>query len=346
VKPYRQVRHGEQTYPVYLGPGVLLQLEEIVNDLGHGSSAVFVTSPRVENLFRGRIRARFPIVMMPDGEQAKTIETADAIIGDLIRLGARRDALIIAVGGGVVGDTAGFAASVYLRGVDLMHVPTTLLAQVDSSIGGKVAVNHRLGKNLIGSFHAPRAVLSDTDVLKSLSERETRSGLFEALKAGVIGDPLLFEQAAMRGDLEEVVRRSVDVKADIVSADARESDRRRLLNYGHTVGHAIEAALNYEGVTHGDAIAWGMIGANALAVRRGILPQPAADAIHSAIREMMPDPLPQLDPAAVLAAIDKDKKFTASHRVMVLAKKIGECAIVDDVTESDLRYAIDAALAG
>jgi 3-dehydroquinate synthase len=138
----------------------------------------------------------------------------------------------------------------------------------------------------------------------------------------------------------------VDIKADIVSEDARESDRRRLLNYGHTVGHAIEAALNYETLTHGDAIAWGMIGANALAVRRGLLPEDAAAVIDGAIRQMKPDPLPPLDPAMVLAAMEKDKKFTASHRVMVLPKKIGECVIVDDVTESDLRYAVDAALAG
>jgi len=246
----------------------------------------------------------------------------------------------------MVGDTAGFAASIFLRGIDLVHVPTTLLAQVDSSIGGKVAVNHAKGKNLIGSFHPPRAVIADTSVLGSLPPREKLSGMFEALKGGVIGDAELFAIFERRDDdIDEIVRRAIRVKGEIVSRDEREADLRRLLNYGHTVAHGIEAAMSYEGITHGEAVAWGMIAANSIAVKRGILARDVADRIDRVIRSYDPAPLPRsIDAEAIFAATEHDKKNTDSARVMVLPRAIGECVVVSDVKEEEIRDAIGTLL--
>ena len=344
MKPYREVRHGDLSYPVHVGSGLLEQVATIVRSVSRASTAVVISSPQVHRVVEPRLSS-FEVLFMNDGEQAKTLTTAELLITELIRKGVRRDSVVIAVGGGVVGDTAGFVASIYMRGIDLVHVPTTLLAQVDSSIGGKVAVNHPLGKNLIGSFYPPKAVLCDIDVLSTLPPRELRSGMFEALKTGVIGDPRLFEMVP-EGLIEEIVKRSIDVKASVVSADARESGERRLLNYGHTIGHAIEAALDYEGLTHGDAIAWGMLGANAIAHRRGILSAEERTRIDQAVLGLAPEPATQLDSARVLAALERDKKFTSSRRVMVLPRRVGECVIAEDVSEEEIRYGIDTALQG
>src|SRR5205085_11339776 len=222
--------------------------------------------------------------------------STEQIITQLLQHDAKRDSMAVVVGGGMIGDTAGFAASIFLRGIDLVHVPTTLLAQVDSSLGGKLAVNHPKGKNLIGSFFPPRAVISDLAVLDSLPPRERLSGLFEALKGGVIGDPELFAllESVANFDVEQVVQRAIRVKAEIVSADEKEADLRRLLNYGHTIAHGIEAAMQYEGITHGEAVAWGMIGANAIAVKRDLLGGDDAARIEQVIRSYEPSALPKL----------------------------------------------------
>jgi 3-dehydroquinate synthase len=255
--------------------------------------------------------------------------------------------MAVVVGGGMVGDTAGFAASIFLRGIDLVHIPTTLLAQVDSSLGGKVAVNHASGKNLIGSFFPPRAVISDLSTLDSLPRREMLSGLFEALKGGVIGDASLFEmlESPPRIDVDEVVRKAIQVKAEIVSADEREADLRRLLNYGHTIGHGIEAALDYRHLTHGEGAAWGMIGANAIAVQRGLLARNVAGRIDRAIRAWNPMPIPaDIDRNAILAAAEHDKKNTGSQRVMVFPRAIGTCEVFSDITEAEIAFGVDAVL--
>ena len=257
------------------------------------------------------------------------------------------------IGGGVAGDTAGFAAAIFLRGVALVHVPTTLLAQCDSSIGGKVAVNHRLGKNLMGAFHPPSLVISDVAVLETLPRREVLSGMYEALKSGVIGDPALFELTETQPErilareaavMLELVSRSVEVKARIVETDEREGDQRRLLNYGHTLGHGVEAALDYAGVSHGEAVCWGMIGANAIAVRHGILDPRVAEQISSAALAYGPAKIPgSVDRAAILEAVAHDKKFTSSSMVMALPRDIGRCEVVE-VMPSDLEYGADAML--
>jgi 3-dehydroquinate synthase len=345
MNPFITIHQASATYPVFIGRGLLDAAGTAVEPRGQ----VFViTSTALRERFGLRVAASFSprpeIVTVHEGEARKTLETANDIVTQLLDRGAKRDSMAVVVGGGVIGDTAGFAASILLRGIDLLHVPTTLLAQVDSSIGGKVAVNHPRGKNLIGSFYPPRAVLSDTAVLDSLPPRERLSGLYEALKGGVIGDPSLFAMLEKRGDvdLDAVVRKAVVVKANVVSADEKEGDLRRLLNYGHTLAHGIEAALQYQNLTHGEAVAWGMIGANAIAVRRGILPDALRRRIDAAIRDWQPAPLPALNAAAVLAATEHDKKNTGTRRVMVLPREIGRCEIVAGISDQELRYGLDA----
>jgi len=337
--------HQSTSYPVYVGRDLLDRVGKLVTSRGR---VFIITSNALRAPFADRVAASFAnatTITIEEGEANKTLDTANAIVTHLLEHGARRDSMAVVVGGGMIGDTAGFAASIFLRGIALVHVPTTLLAQVDSSLGGKLAVNHPKGKNLIGSFFPPRAVVSDLGVLDTLPPRERLSGMYEALKGGVIGDPSLFamfERDAF--DLDEMVRRAIRVKAEIVSADEKEADLRRLLNYGHTIAHGIEAALHYEGLTHGEAVAWGMIGANAIAVRRGLLPSDEAARIERAILAHHPAPLPPLDREAVLAATEHDKKNTGDARVMVFPRRVGECVVVSDVTAGEIAYGVDAVL--
>jgi len=339
--------HQSSSYPVFVARGAI----DRVGSLVHPRGQVFViTSFALREWFGERVAASFSpraeILTIEEGEANKTLETANAIVTLLLERGAKRDSMAVVVGGGMIGDTAGFAASVFLRGIDLVHVPTTLLAQVDSSLGGKVAVNHAKGKNLIGSFFPPRAVIADPAVLDTLPPRERLSGMYEALKGGVIADPSLFamfESGVL--DLDELVRKAIRVKAEIVSADEREADLRRLLNYGHTIAHGIEAALHYEGPTHGEAVAWGMIGANAIAVRRGLLDAAEAERIRRVILHYEPPPLPVLDGNAILEATAHDKKNTGSARVMVLARRVGECVVASDVTAEEIAYGIARVIA-
>ncbi len=331
--------------PVFVGRDLLPRVGSLVSTRGR---VFVVTSAALRERFGETVSASFAsaeILTMAEGEANKTIDNANEVITQLLDRGARRDSTVVVVGGGMIGDTAGFAASIFLRGVDLVHVPTTLLAQVDSSIGGKLAVNHPRGKNLIGSFYPPRAIVSDLAVLDSLPHHERLSGLYEALKGGVIADPALFEMFEHGvPDTGEVVRRAIKVKADIVTTDEREADLRRLLNYGHTIAHGIEAALHYEGMTHGEAVAWGMIGANAIAVDRGILRPEEAARIERVILALGPAPLPVLDRAQVFAATEHDKKNTGTARVMVLPRRVGECVVVSDVTVEEIQRGIDVCL--
>lgn len=350
----RTVVQSSGRYEVYVGRGILGQAGELVARTSRASTVIIVTTRPIRERFGAMVAASLPSaqwIEMPDGEQAKTMTTVESILTRMIEIGARRDTVVLAIGGGVVGDTAGFAASIYLRGVDLIQIPTTLLAQVDSSVGGKVAVNHPLAKNLVGSFYPPRAVVADIDTLRDLPRREVLSGLYEALKAGVIGDELLFERLE-RGtakiqplDLdwaELILHGALAVKIEIVSSDEKESGDRRLLNYGHTIGHGIEAAQNYEGISHGEAVAWGMIAANAIARRRGFLSQPIEKRINDAILAYGPTRPHGLDRETVLKAVDRDKKFTDTKRVMVLPVGIGECEILDDISIDEIRYGVES----
>lgn len=341
MTPFLTISQASATYPVYVGRDLLPRVGELVRPRG---KVFVITSAALHERF-GNIVAGAELVLIEEGEAHKTLDTANDVVTQLLERGAKRDSMAVVVGGGMIGDTAGFAASIFLRGIDLVHVPTTLLAQVDSSIGGKLAVNHPKGKNLIGSFFPPRAVIADTSVLDTLPPRERLSGMYEALKGGVIADPSLFEMFEEDTfDLDELVRKAIRVKAEIVSADEKEADLRRLLNYGHTIAHGIEAALHYEGITHGEAVAWGMIGANAIAIRRGLLPAEEAARIESTILRHHPAVPPPLDRAEILAATEHDKKNTGTARVMVFPRRVGECVVVSDVSEEEIGYGIDAVL--
>ena len=341
MNPFLTIEQASARYPVFIGRGLITRAGELVAARG---KVFVITSAQLYERF-GNVVPGADVLLIREGEKYKTLETANEVVTQLLERGAKRDSMAVVVGGGMIGDTAGFAASIFLRGIDLVHVPTTLLAQVDSSIGGKLAVNHPKGKNLIGSFYPPRAVIADTAVLDTLPPRERLSGMYEALKGGIIADASLFELFE-RGsfDLDEMVRKAIRVKAEIVSADEREADLRRLLNYGHTIAHGIEAALHYEGITHGEAVAWGMIGANAIAVRRGLLAKDEAARIERVILSYGPARPPDLDRAEVVAATEHDKKNTGSQRVMVFPKRVGQCVVVTDVTEEEIAYGTEAAL--
>lgn len=355
LQPVRIVRQDSATYPIYVGADAVSSLLEVLAGIGSRSGLVALVDPTVTALHRETMTRALPPDMpkieLAVGEERKTLGSVETVLSRMLELGLKRDSLAIVIGGGVAGDVGGFAAAIYLRGIDWVNVPTTLLAQVDSSVGGKVGVNHARGKNLIGAFHPPRAILSDVSFLATLPEHELRSGLFESLKGGVIGDPSLFDLVANErrsildretDPLVEVVRRSVEVKAAIVEADARERDQRRLLNYGHTLGHALEAALDYRGLTHGDAIAWGMIGANAIARRRGLLREEDERRIRDAILAWQPSTLPSLPLDRALLALGHDKKFVRQRRVMVFARQIGRCEVFADVDESEIEWGFEA----
>jgi 3-dehydroquinate synthase len=314
---------------------------------------VLVSSPRVWKHHGAAIATALPdtaIVLIPDGERAKTVATAGRIHDALIAQRADRGAGVVAVGGGVIGDVAGFAAATYLRGIAIAHVPTTLLAQVDSAIGGKVGVNHRLGKNLIGAFHQPRLVAVDPMLLRTLAAREFRAGLYEVVKYGMTFDAALFER--VRQDLPGILRRDVDVlvpivgeccriKARVVMEDERERGPRRLLNFGHTAGHAFEAVTSYRRFRHGEAIAWGMRVAADVSVARGTLDAAARDRLDALIAALGPlPPIADLPVDDVMAAMKRDKKVVGGRLHYVLATAVGRADVVDSVTEAELRAAL------
>lgn len=290
------------------------------------------------------------VIEMRDGEPAKKLATIEALAENLSRMGADRDAAVVAFGGGVAGDTAGLLASLYMRGVDLVQIPTTVQAQLDAAIGGKTGVNLRSGKNLLGTFHQPRAVLIDPAVLSSLPERQFRAGLYEALKCGVIGKPELFSRLervdakALRRDasmLEWVIAESVQLKAEIVSSDERENGLRRVLNFGHTIGHALEAESGYRHFLHGEAVAWGMIAATHIAVMTGCIDKNNALRISNAVLNLGRLPEIQARSRDLVRLLQRDKKTRAGKIHFVLPREIGEVEIVNDVPEKVVTVALN-----
>ena len=291
-------------------------------------------------------------LLMPDGERAKTLQTVSRLYEALIQEGADRGSTIVAVGGGVVGDVVGFVAATFLRGVRLAHVPTTLLAQVDSAVGGKVGVNHALGKNLIGAFHQPIVVVADPQLLRTLPRREFRAGLYEVVKYGVIASRDLFTRveqgltAIFNHELSilvPVIAESCRIKAAVVSDDERETGVRRTLNFGHTVGHAIEAVTRYRRFRHGEAVAYGMLAAADMAVTRGVLSPSDSSALAGLIAKLGPLPsVADLSMTRLAEAIRRDKKVLNGRLHMVLPTRLGETVIVDDVTEPEIRSGLRA----
>ncbi len=287
---------------------------------------------------------------MPDGERGKKLATVEQLAEKLMRLGADRDAVVVAFGGGVVGDVAGLLASLYMRGVDVVQMPTTLLAQVDASIGGKTGVNLPAGKNLLGAFHQPRVVLIDPEILSTLPEREFCAGLYEVLKCGVIGRPELFARLErmqvqqLRKDsaaLEWVIAEAVKLKAEIVAADEREGGLRRVLNFGHTVGHALEASSGYRRFLHGEAVAWGMIAATHISRAMNRCNDLTARRIGEAVLSLGRLPHVEVRGLQVLRSIQGDKKKRNGAVHFVLPREIGKVEIVDDVPEDVVVAAVD-----
>jgi 3-dehydroquinate synthase len=345
-----EVTAASSVSTIWIGSGIIDRLPELLDAHGVGARRFIVSSPVVWRLHGARLQAalgRVEPILIPDGERFKNLQSVSRVYEALIRAGADRGSAIVAVGGGVVGDTAGFAAATFLRGITLAHVPTTLLAQVDSSIGGKVGVNHALGKNLIGAFHQPAVVVVDPQLLKTLPRREFRSGLYEVVKYGMIASRPLFDRLA--GDIKAVcahapevlvpaIEESCRIKADVVSKDERESGLRRILNYGHTVGHALEAVTKYRRFRHGEAIAFGMLAAAELAAARGALAERNRRALANLIAALGPRPsVADIAIADALEAIRRDKKVVNGRLHFVIAIDIGATMTIDDVTEDELR---------
>ncbi len=291
-----------------------------------------------------------PVFEMKDGERFKTLDTVADLADRLVRKGADRRSVVVAFGGGVVGDVAGFLASIYMRGIDVVQVPTTFLAQVDASIGGKTGVDLRVGKNLLGTFHQPRGVFIDPMVLSSLPEREYRSGLYEALKCGIISNPEIFKFMEEQRDrvlqrdpaaLEWLITESVRVKAAVVEADEREAGLRRILNFGHTIGHALEAETSYKQFLHGEAVAWGMVAASMISAA---MQHATADTARRIISTVLAyAPLPKVDARGkkIVQRLAADKKTMNGVVHFVLPVEIGRVEVVPDVPERAVVQAVD-----
>jgi 3-dehydroquinate synthase len=346
-----------RAYDVVIESGVLSRagahLRELLPD---GKQCFVVTVPLVRRQWGRQLQASLSangwttkFVLMPDGERYKTLATVEQLAGKLVKAGADRGAVVVAFGGGVVGDVTGLLASVYMRGVDFVQIPTTLLAQVDASVGGKTGVNLQAGKNLVGTFYQPRLVLIDPTVLSTLPAREFRSGLYEALKCGVIGNPELFFRLETGRDnllkrdpatLDYIIAESVRLKAAVVAADERESGLRRVLNFGHTIGHALESETAYRHFLHGEAVAWGMIAASVIAAAVKKTDRQTAQRISRATVNLGPLPKVEVNPRGLLHAMQSDKKTKNGAVHFVLPREIGKVEIVNDVPEAVVLEAI------
>jgi 3-dehydroquinate synthase len=312
-----------------------------------------LTSPAIWALWAGQFCASFretpTALFLPPGEKYKTMRSVERLTREMLRAGADRGSLLIAFGGGIVGDVGGFVAAVFMRGIDYVQVPTTFLSQVDSSVGGKTGVNLPEGKNLVGSFHQPRAVFADIGVLGTLPVRELKSGLMESVKAGIIRDRALVRymeenaRSIVGRDakaLEKVIAASIRMKAGVVNKDERENGLRMILNLGHTVGHAIEQATRYKALLHGEAVAWGMIASLFIGRKRGTISGAQFDRLERLIFLYGPLPGLKLRPARVIAATGADKKNVGGVRRFVLPLGIGDAGVVEDVTPAELEGAV------
>jgi 3-dehydroquinate synthase len=351
---------GSRAYPIHIGTDLLARADLYRPYLAGGKVAI-VTNDVVGPLYAEKVAialekagAGVTQIAVKDGEDAKGWQTLNRIFDALLKARCGRDTLVVALGGGVVGDVAGFAAAVYQRGVDFIQVPTTLLAQVDSSVGGKTAINHALGKNMIGAFHQPRAVIADVATLDTLPERELRAGLAEVIKHGLALD-LAFVGwlesnigklvARDRAALVHAVRRSCELKAAIVAEDERESGRRALLNFGHTFGHAIEAGAGYGTWLHGEAVAAGMVMASELSQRLGNIQKADVARVRDLLRRAgLPVAGPALSAERMLELMAVDKKAAKGRVRFIVLEAIGRASLRADLAESAVREAIVAAL--
>ena len=347
---------GERSYPILIGAGLLGDPSSF-DAVPRSASALVVSNTTIAPLYAeallGLLRqrhARVELLVLPDGEEHKHWATLNLVFDALLTQGADRKTVLYALGGGVVGDMTGFAAASYMRGVAFVQLPTSLLAQVDSSVGGKTGINHPRGKNMVGAFHQPLAVIADLDVLATLPERELRAGLAEVIKYGPIADAEFFTwvernlDALLERDalaLKHAVRRSCEIKAAVVGRDERESGLRAILNFGHTFGHAIEAGLGYGKWLHGEAVGCGMVMAAELSVQLGLLPAHDARRLTTLIQRVgLPVRAPALDSARWLELMRLDKKADAGEIRFVLVDAIGH-AVVRGAPDADVRSVLE-----
>jgi 3-dehydroquinate synthase len=350
-----QVDLGPASYPISIGSG-LLSDRNLLDSQIPGRDLLIVTNTTVARLYLAKLtgsfsQRRMAECILPDGEQHKTLQTAGWVLDALVANKMNRDATVLALGGGVIGDIAGFAASCYQRGIGYVQLPTTLLAQVDSSVGGKTGVNHSGGKNLIGAFYQPRAVIADTDALATLPDRELKSGVAEVIKHGVVWDPLLFNwlerkiPQLLARDAEALtyaISRSCEIKATVVARDEREHDLRAILNFGHTFGHAIEAATSYEKYLHGEAVAVGMLIAVDLSVRMGLVDPAVKERLRAMLAQAgLPTEAPRIGAARAYELMQMDKKVLGGAVRLVLLEKLGRAIVTDQYP----KVALDATLA-
>ncbi|MBZ5495112.1 MAG: 3-dehydroquinate synthase [Acidobacteriia bacterium] len=349
-----RVELGDRSYPVLVGANILSGAGRVLLRLGFDTPPVVVTNPRVLRLHGNALLSSLegafgpvPVIRIGDGERFKNHDTLAKIYEGLFRARADRRSWVVAFGGGVVGDVAGFAAATFMRGIPYVGVPTTLLAQVDSSVGGKVGINVARGKNLIGAFHQPSAVLSDIAVLRTLPARELAAGLYEIVKCGAIrSEPLLgyLEKklsallACEPSSLARAVMGAVRIKAEVVAGDEREAHTRMILNFGHTLGHALEAATAYRRFKHGEAVAWGMIATAELSAATGGFRAEEAQRLIRLIRriERLPS-LQGISAQRVWAALQRDKKSRGGKIRMILLPQLGRSAVVDNLDPACIR---------
>ena len=340
----------DNSYPIFIGEGASLSLDNYEDHIT-GKDIAIVTNEVVAPMYLKEISSIFSDMnvieyILPDGEQEKKLKNVHKIIDRLMENGFGRDSTLVALGGGVVGDITGFAASIFMRGINFIQMPTTLLAQVDASVGGKTAVNHKSGKNLIGSFHQPKCVICDSRFLDTLNTAEISAGLSEVIKYGLIHDGEFFHwlqkniQHILAKDhavFEYAIQRSCAIKAEIVAQDEKEQSVRALLNFGHTFGHAIEKLTGYGNWTHGDAVAVGMVLAARLSEKMSLItPEDVQDIEKILKASHLPISLPNMDPDELLAAMKSDKKVKDRNIQLVLLKNIGEAFLTADYPQEEL----------
>jgi 3-dehydroquinate synthase len=345
-----QVDVGHSRYPITIGSGLLAN-REVLDSHIRGQDLMIVTNTTVARLYLAKLTdnlapRRIAECILPDGEQHKTLQTAGWVLYALVGKKMNRDATVLALGGGVVGDIAGFAAACYQRGIGYVQIPTTLLAQVDSSVGGKTGVNHSGGKNLIGAFYQPIGVIADTDTLATLPDRELRAGIAEVIKYGCVWDPLLFDWldhnmaellARDVGALTYAIARSCEIKATVVAKDEREQNLRAILNFGHTFGHAIEASTGFTTYLHGEAVGLGMLIAANLSHRLGLIDGAILDRVRDILKKAgLPTEAPRVGAAKALELMQMDKKVLAGAVRLVLVEKLGRAIVTADYSQAAL----------
>jgi 3-dehydroquinate synthase len=350
-----QVDVGHSRYPIAIGSGLLTN-RELLDARIPGRDLLIVTNTTVARLYLAKLTDSLPgrrvaECLLPDGEQHKTLQSAGWVFDALVAKKMNRDATVLALGGGVVGDIAGFVAACYQRGIGYVQIPTTLLAQVDSSVGGKTGVNHSGGKNLIGAFYQPQSVIADTDTLATLPHRELRAGLAEVIKYGCVWDPLLFDwldnnmAKLLARDVDALtytVARSCEIKATVVAKDEREQNLRAILNFGHTFGHAIEAATAYETYLHGEAVGLGMLIATSLSQRLGLVDGAIRDRLRDILGKAgLPTEAPRVGVAKALELMQMDKKVLAGAVRLVLLEKLGRAIVTADYSQKALEATLE-----